>query len=167
MKTKLSLVSPLLLLMTLLLTLMTAGAAAQEGTDAYIELLRSDLRADKQAIVTEAMELTDAESQAFWPIYRAYETERTEIGDRALDLIKKYAQVLESKTPETTRSVAADWFKLQDERLKLIKKYYGKVEKALSPEIAMRWTQVEYRVWLLTQLQLASEIPLIEPVHQK
>jgi Spy/CpxP family protein refolding chaperone len=167
MNKKLSLVWPLLLLMTLTLTLMTAGAAAQEGTDAYIELLRSDVRADKQAIVTAAMELTDAESQAFWPIYREYETERTELGDRALDLIKRYAQNLESKTPETTRTLAAEWFKLQDDRNKLMKKYHGKVEKAMTPEIAMRWTQVEYRVWLLLQLQLASEIPLIEPVHQK
>ena len=163
MKSKLSLV----LLFLLVLTLMTAGAAAQGGTDAYIELLRSDVRADKQAIVTAAMELSDTESQAFTPIYREYETERTELGDRALDLIRRYAQALESTTPDNTRALAADWFKLQDERNKLMKKYYAKAEKAISPEIAMRWMQVEYRVWLLLQLQMASEIPLIEPVHQK
>ena len=155
------------LVLLLLLTLMTAGAVAQEGTDAYIELLRSDVRADKQAIVTAAMELTDAESQAFWPVYREYEAERTELGDRALDLIRKYAQAMESTSPETTRSLATEWFKLQDERNKLMKKYYAKVEKAISPEIALRWMQVEHRVWLLLQLQMASEIPLIEPVHPK
>lgn len=162
MKSKLSLVS-----LVMLLLLLTGGAVAQEGTDAYIELLRSDIRADKQAIVTVAMELSDTESQAFWPIYREYEAERTELGDRGLDLIRKYAQALESTTPETTRSLATEWFKLQDERNKLMKKYYSKVEKAVSPEIAMRWMQVEHRVWLLLQLQMASEIPLIEPVHQK
>ena len=162
MKSKLSLVS-----LVMLLLLLTGGAVAQEGTDAYIELLRSDVRADKQAIVTAAMELTDAESQAFTPIYREYETERTVLGDRALELIRRYAQTLESTTPDNTRTLAAEWFKIQDDRNKLMKKYYGKAEKAISPEIAMRWMQVEYRVWLLLQLQLASEIPLIEPVHQK
>jgi len=163
MKTKLSFVALLLTLMTL----MTAGAVAQEGTDAYIELMRSDLRADKQAIVTAAMELTDAESQPFWPIYREYETERIALGDRTIELLRKYPGAVEGTAPDTVRTLAADWFKLQEDRVKMMKKYYAKVEKEISPRVAVRWMQVEHRVWLLVQLQMASEIPLIEPIHQK
>ena len=40
---------------------------------AYAELLRSDVRAEKVAILTEVMGFTEAEDKAFWPIYREYE----------------------------------------------------------------------------------------------
>ena len=37
---------------------------------AYVELLRSDVRAQKVAILTELMELNEAQDTGFWPIYR-------------------------------------------------------------------------------------------------
>ena len=40
---------------------------------AYAELLRSDVRALKVAIITEVMGFTEAEDRAFWPIYRDYD----------------------------------------------------------------------------------------------
>ena len=56
-----------------------AQAAAADTRDrnlrAYAELLRSDLRAQKVAVITEVMEFTEAEDTAFWPVYREYETE--------------------------------------------------------------------------------------------
>ena len=39
---------------------------------AYAELLRSDIQAQKVAILTEVMGFTEAEDSAFWPIYRDY-----------------------------------------------------------------------------------------------
>lgn len=153
------------LIVTALLAAASLGvAAADEGTDAYIELLRSDLRADKQAIVTYAMELSDAESQPFWPIYKAYETERVALGDRMLALIKKYPDAVAVTGPDTVRMLAADFLKLEEDRVKLLKKYYQKAEKEISPRVAARWMQVEHRISLLLQLQIASEVPLVEPL---
>ena len=37
---------------------------------AYAELLRSDVRTQKVAIITEVMGFTEAEDAAFWPVYR-------------------------------------------------------------------------------------------------
>ena len=155
-----------LILSTLLAAAPLAAAAADSGTDAYVELLRSDLRADKQAIVTYAMQLSDAESQTFWPIYKAYEAERTVLGDRMLALIKKYPDAVNVTGPDTVRMLAADFFKLDEDRVKLMKKYYAKAEKEISPRVAARWMQVEHRLWLLLQLQIASAVPLVEPIRK-
>ncbi len=43
---------------------------------AYAELLRSDVRTQKVAILTEVLGLTEAEDKAFWPIYREYQISR-------------------------------------------------------------------------------------------
>ncbi len=112
------------------------------------------------------MNLTDQESKAFWPIYDAYEAERKTLGDRTLELIKKYPDAVEVTGPDTIRMLSADWLKLQEDRLALIKKYYKKAEKQLTPRIATRWMQIEYRMSLLINLQIASEIPLVEPIRK-
>jgi len=70
-----------------------AASTRDENLSAYVELLRSDLRAQKVAVITEMMQFTDAEDAAFWPVYREYERDLTKINDERLALVKEYAQV--------------------------------------------------------------------------
>ena len=58
---------------------------------AYAELLRSDVRTQKVAIITEVMGFTEAEDKAFWPIYREYDAEMAKLGDERVALIAEYA----------------------------------------------------------------------------
>jgi len=146
------------------LALPTGVALADDETDALIDLYRSDLRADKKTIVTVAMDLSDADAGVFWPIYEPYEKERTALGDRTIDLIKRYPDAVNLTGSETLRTVSADWFKLQDDRNSLLKKYYNKVEKQTSLRVAVRWTQIEYRLSLLLNLQIVAETPLVVPI---
>ncbi len=57
---------------------------------AYSELLRSDVRFQKVAIITEIMQFTEDEDAKFWPIYREYEAALAKINDDRLALIKEY-----------------------------------------------------------------------------
>ena len=61
---------------------------------AYTELLRSDVRTQKVAILTEVVGFTEAEDKAFWPIYREYDAEMSNLGDERVSLIAEYAQQL-------------------------------------------------------------------------
>ena len=51
-----------------------AKQAETLNLSAYAELLRSDVRASKVAILTELMGLTESEDKAFWPLYREVPT---------------------------------------------------------------------------------------------
>jgi len=153
------------LMVAITISLMAAaGIAAADETDEYIDLLRSDLQADKRLIVEYSMELTDEEATKFWPIYDKYEVERIALGDKLLDLIKRFPEAVGVTGPETVGDLSTEWWKLQDEELKLKKKYYAKAEKEIRPRIAARWMQIEHRLSMLIDLQLAAETPLIEPV---
>ena len=61
---------------------------------AYVELLRSDIRSQRVAIITELMNFSEAEDAKFWPVYREYETELAKVNDDRLALIKEYAAQL-------------------------------------------------------------------------
>lgn len=142
---------------------LTLPAHAQGTTpETYLELLRSDVRTSKVEILTEALELSEAEGTAFWPIYREYDTELAKLGDRRIALIKTYAATYGTMTDEQLSTFAKDWFAIQQDRLKLRKKYFDRVAKAVSLRVAAQFTQVENVIGMLIDLQIAVELPLIE-----
>jgi hypothetical protein len=127
-----------------------------------VELLRSDLRTEKQAIVTQAMQLTEAQSEVFWPVYREYESEMMKINDQRVTLIKDYAANYNEMSDATAKDLVNRAFKLQEARTKTLKKYVGKVGKAVDMKTAARWAQVEQALNSAIDLQVASELPLLQ-----
>jgi len=136
-------------------------ASAQEKFDKYIELLRQDLKADKVALLTEAMDLTGDASTKFWPIYRDYDHELSKVGDRRVALIKDYAATYTAMTNEKAKSITKNFFKNQKDRLDLMNKYSAKMEKTLDAITAAKFVQVESQIQSILDVQLASEMPLI------
>ena len=150
-----------LVLLPLFLLLAIPTLAVADDLDKYLEMMRSDLRAAKTEIHTEALELTDAQAEAFWPIQREYETELAKLGDQRMQLIKDYAAAYESMSPEIAKKLVERAFKLESSRLSLLKKYTGKVSKATSPIVAARFAQVEAIINSLLDLQIRAETPLV------
>lgn len=150
---------------SLLIAAVLSTAASTFGQEQFIELLRSDLRAEKVAMVTASMELDDAESQTFWPIYREYELELSKLGDRRVALLREYGKSYDSMIDENAKRLVNAWFQLQEDHTKLAKKYYGRFEKALSSTTAARFVQVEHQIQLLVEIGLASELPLVKPAQ--
>ncbi len=150
-------------LIVLALMAMTTFAYGQDApTDAYIELLRSDIRAGKVELITQVMEFTAEQSSAFWPLHREYELELSKINDDKVKLIKEYAQVWDQMTNQKAREMVKTMFDLQEKRLKLKKSYYKKFEKALSSIIAAKFIQLENQINTIIDMQIAQEYPLIE-----
>ena len=66
---------------------------AQGGeVEGLIELLRSDIRAEKVVLLTTAMNLDQKQAESFWPLQREYEGGLARLNDQRLRMIKQYAQ---------------------------------------------------------------------------
>ena len=135
----------------------------EQNLRAYIELLRSDVRTQKVALVTEVMRLTEAEDARFWPIYRDYETELIKINDERLRLIKTYADVYTKFTDEQADSLTTKALDLEARRTALKQKYYANLKAKLSPRVAARALQIEHQIDLLVDVQVASALPIPTP----
>lgn len=127
---------------------------------AYAELLRTDLRAQKVAIITEVMGFTEAEDTAFWPIYREYDLEMAKLGDERVALIAEYAANYSQVTDAIADKLAARALDLDARRQAAKAKCYERVKAALSPRTALRFLQVEHQLLLLTDLQIAASLPI-------
>ena len=135
----------------------------QAQTENYLELLRADLRTEKMAIVGEAMQLTDAQAQVFWPLYREYDQERTALMDQRLALIKDYAANYEGMTDAKAKELVDRALRQDEDRVRLRRRYFERVSEALTPGIAARFIQVEHQLGLLLDIKIASEVPLLKP----
>jgi len=129
---------------------------------AYVRLLRTDLKAKKEQIIKEAMQLNDQQAAAFWPIYRNYDAEQTKLGDEKLAIIHDYAQNFLTMSDPKADQLAQRVMVLDDQRLALKKKYYELLKKALPTVLAVRFFQVENQLQLILDLQIASNLPIIE-----
>lgn len=153
-----------------LLVAATSAHAQSKGTSerdtkalnlsAYAELLRSDVRTQKVAIITEVMGFTETEDAAFWPIYREYETEMAKLGDERVALIAEYAKNYLTLTDAVAESLATKAIDLETRRNAAKGKVYERVKTALSPRTALRFLQVEHQLQLLIDLQIASSLPI-------
>jgi hypothetical protein len=149
------------LFLSAIISSVTVSTTSAQDVESFLELMRSDLKTEKKAVITLAMGFTDKEAEAFWPIYKEYEYELDKIGDKRMTLIKDYAANYKTMTDEKAKSLTDQVFKLQGERLELRKQYVDKVAKATSPIVAAKFAQVDYQVHLIIDLQIASEMPLI------
>lgn len=133
--------------------------------DSFIESLRADFRADKVSLITQTMQFNDKQSAAFWPVYRRYEAELTTLNDGRVKLIKQYADNYETLTDAEAKVMAEKSFALESSRTDLKKKYFKEFTKVLPALTVAKFFQLEHRLDLLVNLQLASELPLLLLVH--
>ena len=143
----------------------TAPATESTATplsDSDIQLLRSDVQAGKNQIITDTMTFTDPESKAFWPVYRDYANEQAKLGDERVQLIKDYAKNYETLNDSKAQELAKRLLKLDDDNQSLREEYWPKFEAAIGAKRAAKFYQVDSRLTLMINLQLSSSIPLIK-----
>jgi hypothetical protein len=134
---------------------------------AYAELLRSDVRLSKVAVITELMGFTQAEDAAFWPIYREYDAEMSKLGDERVALVAEYARNYEKLSDEVADRLARRALDLEARRQAVKAKCYERVRAALPPRTALRFLQIEHQLLLLIDLQIASSLPIADKSSDK
>jgi hypothetical protein len=144
--------------------LVAGPASSDDNLRNYLELVRSDMSSAKVAAMSEVMQLSDAEAEVFWPIYREYELELSRITDDRFELTRRFVASSESGefVGKEADEIASGFFDLLERRTKLWKKYHGRIKKELSPTRAGQFVQIENQIALFVDLNIASEMPIIE-----
>jgi hypothetical protein len=144
------------------LALAASAAQAQQSAESWVELMRQDVKTQKVAILTAVLDMDEATSEAFWPIYREFDLEDSKLDDQRLALIKEYAATYDNLDEMKSKSLSDQFFKLKDSRNSLRKKYFDKVKKATTTSLAARFMQAQNQMDLLIDLQIAQNLPLLE-----
>jgi len=139
-----------------------ANAQPKASVDQDIQMLREDVRAQKKQIVAANMNLTPDEATKFWPIYDQYTADVAKIGDARVALIKEYAQNYGTMTDAQINDLMKRETSIDQQFSALRLKYVPNFEKAISAKKTALWYQIDRRLDLLVNLQLAANIPMVD-----
>ena len=135
----------------------------ETASDQSIAMLSKDIRSVKKQIIAANMDLTDSEAEKFWPVYDQYAAELASINDMKFALIKEYAQNYSNMTDEQAVAYIKGQAEVDESVNRLRMKYLPLFRRVLSGKTTAIFFQIELRVSLMIDLQLASHIPLIQP----
>jgi len=135
----------------------------QAPSDDDIALFRKDVRSLKKQIIAANLDLTDTEAQQFWPIYDRYTAEMRKLFDRKFEVLKEYAANYDTITDEQADTYIQGRAAVEESILQLRLKYMPIFRKVLSGKTAALFIQIDWRLGLVIELQLASQVPMIEP----
>jgi hypothetical protein len=143
--------------------LFAQDSANSTVTDQDVQLLRKDLRSQRKQLIAANLPLTDAEAVKFWPVYDQYQAEITKIGDTRFALIKEYATNYNTLTDTQAHDLVTRMIAVDESLVQLRQKYIPIVEKVLPGKKTAMFFQMDRRVALMIDLQLASMIPIVQP----
>jgi hypothetical protein len=138
-------------------------SASQSVSDQDVQLLRQDLRSKKKQLIAANLPLTDAEAVKFWPVYDQYTAETTKINDTRFALIKEYAASYNTLTDAQAHNLITRMIGVDESFVQLRQKYVPIFEKVIPGKKTAMFFQMDKRVALMIDLQLASMIPLVQP----
>jgi len=132
-----------------------------------MDLLRKDLRSQRKQLIAANLQLTDTEATKFWPVYDQYTAELISINDRKFALIQEYADNWGKLTDQQSLSFIQQWLDLDIEIAQLRQKYVPIVNKTLEGKKAATFFQLDRRIAMMIELQVSSQMPLVQQQDQK
>ena len=141
------------------LVCLAAAAAAQTVKDT-LEVSRQAIESQRRILVAGAVPLSDAEADAFWPLFDAYEKERRPFDERANKLIADFLAGAASLTDAQAKAMVEEALKVDEERLRLRRAYLGRMAKAVPPRKLARFYQIDNKLDAAVRADVTKQIPL-------
>lgn len=124
------------LLLTIILFLLTSISFAQGGGSGQGRQTRAQQEQEIQnlkiAYITDALKLTSAESEKFWPIYNEYWAKRREAARNRRELYHRIDH------EPADAAMLKKWTEIGFESARIVEKYANEFAKLLTPERAIK-----------------------------
>lgn len=129
-----------------------------------MQILLDKVKADKKLLVATNMDLSDAESKAFWPMYDAYQKDLMKLNQRVAKTIESYAKAYNSgaMTDQQAQSLINEAIDIEAAEAAMRKSHAAKLGKALPAKKVARYLQIENKIRAVVRVELADRIPLVE-----
>ena len=120
------------------------------------------IQADRRQVTLDTLALNPEQLGKFTPIYDEYQAEQKKLMTAATNLGNRlYVADYGGMTDVESKAIMKDAFKLRHERLSLLEKYAGKLDKQLPSTKVFQFVQVENKIQSLLDLAAAASVPIV------
>lgn len=141
----------------------TPDETFQPPTEQELQLFKRNIRSQRKQIIAANIKLTGTEAEKFWPIYDQYSAELAKIDDQKFALIKEYQEHYGTLTDEQAAKYVMGRADVDNSIVQLRVKYFPIFNKVIAGKKTALFFQVDRRLWLMIDLQIASQNPIITP----
>lgn len=155
------------LISLLLLSMAIGNAHSDERAEAAIQTFadaRVELQSIQEQILREEMRFTDAESEAFWPVYSDYQADLHEVRDEQAEIIANYLEAYWDGTisGDMADDFVDDYLEVKQDLVKVQRRHLKAFRRILPSLKVARLYQLETKLEADVNAQLALHVPLIE-----
>lgn len=139
-------------------TALAIPAAAQVRDET--RLTAQVIEAERSTLIGNALDLTDAEEAAFWPLYEAYRAEVAKVNGRRFQLTMEFLQKRAKLTDEEATRMLADYIGVERAYLDIDEEYAQKFSQVLPPQKVIRLFQAENKLNTALAAEVVKDVPL-------
>jgi len=139
----------------------TGALATTASIDEVLQAYRADLQTTRADIITKNVALTPEQAAKFWPVYEQYQREQNLIMDEQLKGIQQYVQNVESLDEAGALALINAHFDRDARMNTLRQQWLAEFQRVLPTKLAVRVMQIDRRLSLVHQTEVASQIPLV------
>ena len=136
---------------------------AQDKPADNMQILREKIRADKKLLVATNMELTESETQGFWPLYEQYQKDLEKINRRMINLLESYADDFRrnSLTDDKAKKLIDEAVAIDRAEGDLKAAYATRLSQVMPARKILRYLQIENKIRAVIRYDIASGVPLV------
>jgi hypothetical protein len=136
----------------------SVGATELANTQALI----AELQKDKRQVMLDTLALTPEQLKVFTPIYDEYLAEMKKLMTSATNLSNRlFVADFGGMTDAESKAIMKQAFKLRKDRIDLLDKYAGKLDRKLPSTKVFQFVQVENKIQALLDVAAAATIPIV------
>ena len=130
------------------------------SVDEGLKALRDDLQHGRADLMAKNMTLTAEQAAKFWPMFEKYQKEQNAIIDDQLRTIQQFVDGYDKLDDAGALALMNAHLDRDAKMLALRKKWLPEFQKVLPTKLAVRAMQIDRRLSLAQQFEIAAHIPL-------
>ena len=136
----------------------SVGATELANTQALI----AELQKDKRQVMLDTLALTPEQLKVFTPIFDEYQAEMKKLMTSATNLNNRlFVADFGGMTDVESKAIMKQAFKLRKDRIDLLEKYAGKLDRKLPSTKVFQFVQVENKIQSLLDVAAAASVPIV------
>jgi hypothetical protein len=138
----------------------TPAMAQSAATPSQKQLDFAALKANRKALIGQAMALTPQEAQGFWPLYDQYESKMDALEMRHADEVRAFAKAFQNLTDADAKAKLDEVIAITQARLDTQKEFIPKFRDVISQIKTTRFFQIDNKLHAMVQCDIAQMVPL-------
>ena len=140
----------------------SAGPASVASVDSVINKFRTDMQKSRADIMAKNLTLSAEQAAKFWPVFDKYQKEQNAVMGAHLKDVAKYAENFKTLDDAAALAFINAHLDRDAKMTALRKKWLPEFQKVLPTKLAVRAIQIDRRLSLMAQMDLASQLPLVQ-----